>query len=640
MANEKNRALVFNRRAAMIGGAKVLILGGLAGRLYSLQIFEAEQYRGMSEDNRVNLKLLEPTRGYLVDRYGAPLAVNVQSYRVDITPELAGDLEKTLDALSRIMDLGDDDRERVLKKARAQRRRGFLALTVRQDLTWQEVSRIEVNAPDLPGVYIEPGRTRFFPYGASAAHVIGHVGAVTETDMQEDNDPVLELPSMRIGKVGIERQYDVALRGKVGTTEFVVNALGREVRELRDRRRDPSPGHDIVLTLDIELQQFITNRLKEKKAAAVVVMEVNTGDVLALVSIPSFDPNAFSTGIGSDQWRKILANPYKPLTNKAIAGQYAPGSTFKMAVMLAALEAGIGSGFTAHCSGYIEYGGRRFHCWKRSGHGTVNMTAAIRESCDVYFYELSQKVGIKRFAAMARRLGLGELTGIDLAGEKPGTIPDPDWKRAVIGSPWRGGDTLVAGIGQGYVLATPLQLAVMTARIANGGKAVTPRLTRDIFERDNVSARPDGAFPSLGLKERSLQLVQTAMNQVVNHDKGTARGSRLVDSKWKMAGKTGTSQVRNISTAERRSGVLKNRDIDWLRRDHALFLAYAPVKSPRYAISVIIEHGGGGSVVAAPVARDIMQELERREIQLAAGEPRTQLALSEILRRNTPERQR
>ena len=632
MAKEKSRAMVFTRRTLFLGGAKVALLAGLSGRLYSLQVLEAAQYRDMAEDNRVNLKLLEPARGYLVDRYGAPLAINVHSYRVDIVPDDARDMEKTLDALSRIMELAPEDRKRILREARRQtrRRRGFLAINVRQDLSWEEVSRIEVNAPDLPGVEIEPSQTRYFPFGEAAAHVLGHVGAVTETELQEDSDPLLEMPSLRIGKIGLERQYDVALRGKVGTTEYVVNTFGRQVQELTERRRDPESGHDIVLTLDIELQRFVTERLKEHNAAAVVVLEVNSGDVMALVSTPSFDPNAFSAGISPKQWSEILNNPYKPLTNKAINGQYAPGSTFKIAVMMAALEAGIGSGFTTFCSGFLEFGDRTFHCWKRQGHGTVNMTKSIRESCDIYYYQLAQKLGIVRFGNMAKRLGLGARTGIDLGSESPAIIPDPDWKQAEIGDYWRPGDTLVAGIGQGYVLATPLQLAVMTARVATG-RAVTPHLTRDLFEGDKVSARPDGQFPKLGVKDRSLQLVRTAMNQVVNHEKGTARASRLVDSNWTMAGKTGTSQVRRITKAERRRRILKNEELEWLRRDHAMFIAFAPVKKPRYAVSVIVEHGGSGSRAAAPVARDIMQELERREQQIANGPAATQQALSSTL---------
>lgn len=618
MARDKSRADIFTRRAAIIGGGQLAVLIGLAGRLYTLQVTEAERYRGMAEDNRINLRLLEPTRGYLVDRYGAPLAVNVQSYRVEIVPEQVKSLEETLDALGQVIEVTDEHRKRVFRDAR-KARRAFFPLTVRQDLSWEEVSRIEVNAPDLPGVDIVVGQTRKYPFADSTAHILGYVRAVDEDEIEDDSDPLLQLPSFRIGKSGVERQYDLALRGKAGRKEVEVNALGREIREFEDRRVEASPGHDIVLTVDIELQRFIIDRLADQNAAAVAVMAIDSGEVLALVSTPAFDPNLFPNGIGPADWKKINENPYKPLNNKTITGQYAPGSTFKLAVMLAALEAGTTPGLTTHCSGYIQFGDRRFHCWKRRGHGTVDMRGSIRESCDIYYYELAAKIGMDRIAEMATRLGFGAPTGIDLPGERAGVVPTPDWKRAVLGQPWTGGETLINAIGQGFVLATPLQLAVMTARIASG-RAVTAHLTRDLFDGDSVAARPAADFPPLEIRESSLKLARQVMDQVVNHEKGTARGSRLRPSKWTMAGKTGTSQVRRISREERETGIIKNKDLEWLQRDHAVFISFAPVKIPRYAVAVLIEHGGGGSRAAAPVARDIMLQLERREAQLTAGE--------------------
>ncbi len=628
MARERGRAEVFGRRAALLAGGKFVILSALGIRLYSLQVLEAQRYRDMAEDNRVNLRLLEPTRGYIVDRYGAPLAVNAQSYRLEIVPEQAQDLEATLDRLARLIEITPKEREQILTAAKKSRRI-FLPVTAKEDLTWEQVSRIEVNAPDLPGVDIKPHETRRYPDGHATAHVIGYVGAVNEADLRVDDDPLLELPSTRIGKFGIERQYEVALRGRAGRKEIEVNALGRQVNEFPDRRIDAVPGHDIVTTIDLGLQRFIIDRLAEEHAAAVAVMDVNSGDVLALVSTPTYDANLFPKGISPGAWQELVNNRYKPLTNKVVAGQYAPGSTFKLIVMMAALEAGIGPGLTTHCSGYIELGDRRFHCWKRWGHGTLDMLGSIRESCDVYYYELSQRLGIGRIAEMARRFGLGSPTGIDLGGERRGNVPDADWKQAVIGDYWRPGDTLVAGIGQGYVEATPLQMAMMTARIANGGKVVVPRLTRDLFAGDRVSARPQAEVPKIDIDPYALVMVKKAMQQVVNHEKGTARGSRLVDSAWTMSGKTGTSQVRRITEAERRKRVLKNEELEWLKRDHALFVAFAPFQDPRYAVAVVVEHGGSGSSAAAPVARDIMLELEKRELQLAAGEWPAQVALSD-----------
>ena len=617
---EKSRADVFTRRAALLAGGKLLLLGGLGARLYSLQVLQSDRYTLMAEDNRINLRLLPPPRGYIVDRYGAPLAVNTLNYQLNLVPDQAGDVEVTLDVLSRIIEISPEERTRVLSKVKKNKRirRGFLPVPIRQELAWEELSRIEVNSPDLPGIAIEKELGRHYPLGDITAHVVGYVGAVNESELGEDADPALELPSYRIGKTGIEHKYEKALRGKVGTTEVEVNNLNREIRELKERRVEATPGHDIVMTLDAGLQQFIIERLSDEHAAAAAVMEVETGDVLALVSTPGYDANLFPNGISVPDWEKIRDNPYKPQTNKAIAGQYAPGSTFKMVVLLAGLEAGFAAGHTTNCKGYIDFGDRKFHCWKRWGHGQVNMTRSIRQSCDIFYYEMAQKLGIERIASMARRLGLGERTGIDISGEYPGVIPDEAWKQATTGDYWRGGDTLVASIGQGYVLATPLQLCQMVARIATG-KAVSPHLTRDAFEGDRVKARSDSEFESLEIKEDWLKLVRTAMNQVVNHEEGTARGSMLVNSAWTMAGKTGTSQVREISKAERLTGVLKNQDIEWLRRDHALFVAFAPVESPRYAVSVLVEHGGSGSAAAAPVARDIVLELERREQQLAAG---------------------
>ena len=624
---EKSRVEVFTRRAALLAGGKLLLLAGLGGRLYSLQVLEGDRYRLMAEDNRVNLRLLPPPRGYIVDRYGEPLAVNTLNYQLNLRPDLAGDLEATLDALSRVIAISPEERQRVLRKMKKSKRK-FLPVPIRQELSWEEVSRIEVNSPDLPGIAIDPEQGRYYPQGDVTAHVVGYVGAVNEDEMSKDSDSALELPSYRIGKTGIEDKFEKALRGKVGTTEMEVNNLNRPIRELKDRRVEAEPGHDIVMTLDVGLQRFIMDRLADQHAAAAAVMDVNTGEVLALVSTPGYDANLFPNGIGHADWEQIRDNPYKPQTNKVVAGQYAPGSTFKVVVMLAALEAGIGAGLTVNCKGFIEFGERRFHCWKRWGHGRVNMTRSIRQSCDIFYYELSQKVGIDRIAAMARRLGLGANTGIDITGEYPGVIPDEAWKQAAVNDYWRPGDTLVAAIGQGYVLATPLQLVQMVARIATG-KAVTPHLTRDLFDGDNVRTRPASDFESLGLKDRSLKLVRNAMGQVVNHKEGTARGSRLIGSAWQMAGKTGTSQVRRISKAERETGVLKNRDIEWLRRDHALFVAFAPIKEPRYAVSVLVEHGGSGSAAAAPVARDIMLQLEQRELQLAAGEWPTRMALGD-----------
>ena len=603
---ERQRA--FSRRGLLLGGAQALLLTGLAARMYYLQVVEADRYKTLAEDNRINLRLLPPPRGRILDRFGYALASNRQNFRVVLVREQAGDVERVLNALSQLMALDEHDYKRVLREV--SRKRGFVPVTVRENLTWDEVSRVEVNGPDLPGVSIEMGQIRDYPYASSMSHVLGYVAAVAERDLT--GDPLLELPGFRIGKNGIEQKYDLALRGSAGNSQIEVNAYGRVIRELN--REEGKPGDELVLTVDGGLQTFVHQRLMSEKSASAVVMDIETGDVLALGSVPSYDPNAFNIGLTVKQWNDLLNDPLKPLNNKAIAGLYAPGSTFKMIVALAALKAGIGPDHRAFCPGFMTLGRARFHCWKRHGHGWVDMIRGIQHSCDVFFYDVSRKVGVDNIAAMARTFGLGEPVGIDLFGEKGGVIPTRDWKLANIGEPWQGGETLVASIGQGFVLTTPLQLAVMTARLATG-KAVVPRLTRGVRAENEDPAAPPPApdFAPLDVPEAHLALMREAMDAVSNHPRGTAYRARIEDEGWELAGKTGTSQVRRITMAERAAGVTKNEQLPWRRRDHALFVSYAPVHKPRYCCAVVVEHGGGGSKVAAPIARDILIETQRRD---------------------------
>ncbi|WP_259780762.1 penicillin-binding protein 2 [Aestuariispira ectoiniformans] len=609
MKPEQDRSRQFSRRAAILLGGKVTLLGGLATRMYYLQVLESERYAVMAEDNRVNLRLLPPPRGFIVDRNGDYLAINIQNYRLILVPEQAksaGSVADVLSRLARLIDLDDHEIRKVLKET--ERKRAFVPVTVRDNLSWEEVSRLGVNTPDLPGVTIEVGQTRHYPYGRTMAHVLGYVSAVTEKELT--GDPLLELPGFRIGKRGIEKQYDLALRGKGGNSKVEVNALGRVIRELE--RIEGQPGHELRLTLDMRLQDYIGNRIADERAASVVVMDVHTGDVLALVSIPSFDPNAFSEGLTSKEWQDLVNNPYKPLANKAIAGQYAPGSTFKVAVAYAALANGISPDHRVFCPGHMDLGNHRFHCWKRWGHGWMDLVGAMRESCDVWFYEVAHKIGIDKIAEMSHKLGLGQPTGIDLQGERKGLIPDKAWKMRAIGERWQGGETLIAGIGQGYVLTTPVQLAVMAARSVNGGKAVVPRLTRQVFEGDEfLGVQPHPEYEDLGIPEAHQKVVRAAMDEVVNSRKGTARASSIDTPGWEMGGKTGTSQVRRISMAERQAGIRKGEDIAWRLRDHAVFVGFAPVDEPKYAVSVVVEHGGGGSHTAAPIAKDVLTEVQR-----------------------------
>lgn len=615
MRHDADQQKLFNRRTALLGGGKLLLLSALAGRMYYLQVLEADRYRTLADENRINLRLLPPPRGRIVDRFGVPLADNQQNYRVVLISEQTPALESTLDALGAIIDIGENERRRVVRET--QRKRSWVPVTVRENLSWEEVARIEVNAPDLPGVLIDVGQSRDYPHGPTTAHVLGYVAAVNEEEA--NGDRLLLLPGFRIGKNGIEKTFDLSLRGKGGSSQVEVNAFGRMIRELS--RQEGQPGAELRLSLDYAVQKLVAERLPEESASA-VVMDIHSGEVLAMASTPTFDPNAFNRGLTPVEWRSLSNNPRAPLINKAIAGQYAPGSTFKLIVALAALEAGVVDPDNSFfCNGSLRLGNARFHCWKRGGHGHVKLRDGIKWSCDVYFYEVAKRTGVDRIAAMARRLGLGQALIEDLPGEQAGLVPTRDWKRAVIGTPWQGGETLVSGIGQGYLLTTPLQLAVMTARIANGGYAVVPRLAAAPPAEREPGQLPPDTFPSLDLNPEHLALIRDAMDAVVNEPRGTARGSRIDVPGHEMAGKTGTSQVRRITKAERAAGVIRNEDLPWERRDHALFVAYAPVEAPRFAVSVVVEHGGGGSTAAAPVASDILRFVQERYDPIGAGAP-------------------
>ncbi|TVR81797.1 MAG: penicillin-binding protein 2 [Rhodospirillales bacterium] len=616
MNRDTDRQKLFTRRALMLAGGQAVLTAGLVGRMYYLGVVDAPRYATLADENRISLRLLPPPRGRILDRHGRPLAGNRQTYRAVIVAEQANGVEATLDTLARLIAIGPGDRERVLREVA--RKRKFVPVTIREDLSWDEVTRIEVNAPELPGVTIDEGQSRFYPYGGDFAHALGYVAAVAEDETT--GDPLLELPGFRIGKSGMERTYDLTLRGSGGRSQVEVNAYGRVIRELS--RTEGEPGADIVSTIDLDLQRMASRRL-EGESGAVVVMDVHGGEVLALASSPSFDPNAFNRGLRRQEWRELVDNERAPLTNKAISGQYPPGSTFKVAVALAGLERGVISPHTrVFCRGHTRLGSHTFHCWKRGGHGSMNMHEAIVQSCDVYFYEVARRLGVDTIAEMSRRLGLGAPVGIDLPGERPGLMPTRSWKAEAMGQPWHQGETLIVGIGQGYALSTPLQLAVMTARFANGGFQVTPRLTRVDAPSPAPSATP--LYPPLGVNPVHIRLICDAMNDVVNGRRGTARGSMIREEGLEMAGKTGTSQVRRITRAERATGIRRNEDLPWHQRHHALFIGYAPVHAPRYALAVVIEHGGGGSTAAAPVARDVLLAAQKLDsLRIAAGPGQT-----------------
>jgi penicillin-binding protein 2 len=597
-----------SRRAALLGGVQLLFMGGLAARMNYLQVDQADQYLLLAEENRINIRLIPPTRGEIFDRNGVQLAQNIPSYRIVMVREEAGDVEEVMHRLAKVIGLDPETRDRAIAEVKAAER--FLPVTVADNVTWDELSRVSVNAPALPGVSPEVGLTRVYPRGSDFAHIVGRVGRVSKADIdaQETPDAVLRIPRFQIGRINVEAREEGLLRGVAGTKQVEVNATGRVMRELS--RREGQSGADIQLTIDSKLQNYVQARLGTE-SAAVVIIDCENGDLIANASSPSYDPNLFIGGISSADYDPMLESKFRPLVNKTVQGTYPPGSTYKMVVAMAALEEGIiGPDDTVYCPGHVEVGGRKFHCWKRAGHGWMDLENSLKQSCDVYYYDLALKVGIEKISAMAKRFGLGVRHNLPLSSVASGLAPTKAWKRETRDAEWVIGDTVNASIGQGFTLSSPLQLAVMTARLATN-RMVTPRLIKSI---DGIE-QPSGAGEPLGMNENNLRKIRKGMHVVVNDRRGTGYRSRIIAEDMRMAGKTGTSQVRSITTAERARGVSRNEDLPWERRDHALFVAFAPSDKPRYAVSVLVEHGGGGSTAAAPIARDVLLQA------LYGGEP-------------------
>ena len=595
---------LITRRGLIVAGAQALFMGGLALRMRYMQVEQADEFRLLADENRISIRLLPPTRGRIFDRNGLIVAENVPSYRITMVPEEAGDIDNVIARLAQLVELTPEELERAKRDLREAR--GDTAVTVADRVSWDDISRVAINTPALPGVAPEVGLSRRYPHFSDYAHIVGYVGPYSERDRARIDAPeqLLRIPRFQVGKFGIEAAYENALRGKAGTKRVEVNVRGHVMRELE--RQEGQPGTDVQLTIDSGLQSYISARLAGESAAA-TVMDCDTGDLLACVSSPTFDPNLFVRGISVPDYKELLENKYRPLPNKAVQGVYPPGSTFKMVTVLAALEAGtIDPEETVYCPGHLEVAGRRFHCWKRVGHGNVDMHRSLRESCDVYYYELALRTGIKNISAMAERLGLGIKHDLPLTSVAAGLAPTKDWKRRVRDAEWVIGDSVNAAIGQGDVLSSPLQLAVMSARLATG-RSVTPRIIRSI---DGVES-PTGHGEDMGLNENNLRRVRQAMYAVSNNRRGTAYSSRIIEDAFRMAGKTGTSQVR--------SAVVDNNSVPWEQRDHALFVNFAPFENPKIAVSVVVEHGGGGSRAAAPIARDItLQALYGEDPPLSA----------------------
>lgn len=590
-SDDREKRGQFSRRALLVGLGQIGAFGVLSSRLYQLQVVEESRYALLAEENRVNVQVLAAERGRLLDRFGEVLADNKEGFRAEIVPSLAGDVRSVLHRLSRIVPISPDDQERFAQ--RAKRQPVNIPIIVATDLSWEQLSQINLLAPQLPGVKTEAaGRRRYF-HGRTVGHVIGYVGSVDRAAL--DDDPVLRLPGIRVGKTGVERGKEETLRGGGGTVKQEVDVRGRIIRILE--RSEPLPGRDVVLTIDTKLQERVVQRLSRERRAAAVIMHVDTGEVVAMGSVPTFDPNDIINGLNNRVWNRLQTARDDPMTNRALRGLYPPGSTFKMVTALAALEAGvIDLKEKVHCEGRHEYAGQIFRCWNRGGHGNVDMHRALRESCDVYFYEISRRTGIGAIATMARRLGHGQIYDCGMSQQKRGVVPDSDWKRSRFNRPWLGGETLLAGIGQGYVLSTPLQLAVMMARLATG-RAITPTFVRP------EPGDPKREMPPLGIRQDWINAMRRGLHAVVNEQGGTGSKSRPDDDSFTVAGKTGTSQVSRFSSEA------SQFELKWELRDHALFTAYAPSERPKYAISTIVEHGGGGGSTAAPLAKDLLVEV-------------------------------
>lgn len=598
--------VLYKRTAMLIGFFFILVLI-LIARLFYLQIIEGERYLELADKNRTAVRLTLPARGYIYDRNGVKLAENRKTFQAVLIREQAPDYLRTLENFQKLMSLSEEEVARIKKEIK--QKRPFMPIRIKDNLTFQEAALIQMNAPDLMGIQTEEEIMRVYPLGEYGAHVVGYVSLLTDRDMEKNPDsPLLDLPGYRIGRVGIEEAQESVLQGIPGMRKTEINVLGRTVRLLEEEKA--VKGKNMALTIDARLQKEATKAMGEEAGAAIVV-DVQTGDVLALVSTPSFDANLFTVPISTKTWNALIKNEKNPLQNKAVNGQYSPGSIFKLVVALAGLESGhITPERKVYCSGRVQIGKQYFHCWKRGGHGHLTLEEALMHSCDVYFYQLAQEIGPDKIAEVARRLGFGELTGIGITGEKKGLVPTREWKLKRYDDGWRLGDTLNYSIGQGYLTATPIQLARAVAEIANGGYPLEMHLITSPDESRTDKINRIKAQKRL-FQTSHLRLVRSGMNMVVNQRRGTAYYSRIDVDGQKMAGKTASTQVRRITMKERKAGIVSQKDLPWKYRDHGLFAAFAPIEKPRFAVVVVAEHGGGGASAAAPIAARIMREALR-----------------------------
>lgn len=603
--NERNDPKkIFSRRAFLLMGGQAALTTLLMSRLYYLGVTKSSHYQTLARDNSVRLEIILPQRGRILDRFGKVMATSKSSYHLMLDTVNSHDFEFMVQELKKVLHL---DAEEVYELQEEFKKKSFKNHPVlRENLSWDEVCALEVHAHELRGTYIQEGSSRYYPDEVNTPHFMGYVQKPSEDDQSDSVGA--RLPNFRIGKSGLEKQFEPLLAGHPGFREIEVNALGKVVRELSLNQSER--GKDLYLTIDSELQYTTQRILSAHESASAVILDLKRGEVLALASVPTFNPNIFTNGIKKQEWRSLIDNPYGILNNKTINGLYSPGSIFKLPFALAALNAPhIPKNFQATCHGHMMLGNHRFHCWKKEGHGTLDLEGAIQRSCDVYFYQLAKLMKMENVTEMARHLGLGAVTGIELPQEKTGLIPTKEWKKRRTGISWHAGDTILLSIGQGSVLTTPIQLCVLMARLAVNNLAFKPTLIRSI-EHNRDPEESSKVIPAV--LEKDLDRIKAGLYAAVNQPGGTAYGARILEKKWEMAGKTTTAQVTRITMHQRNTRIPQQHELPWKHRHHAMFAGYAPFENPRYALSVVIEHGGGGGKVAAPIARDLMIETFKR----------------------------
>ena len=606
-----------NRRMFIIGAAKFIIFSGIIVRLFSLQIKDNKKYSTLSDKNRLREWRLPPIRGEFLDYFDNVIAGNNRVYELHVIPEQVEDFRYLIVRLKEILNLTNNQFEKIIKQKNQQK--PWETLIVSKNLTWEQFSKVNHYLYDLVGAKPVISVSRNYPYDESYTHVLGYVSEASENDIL-NNQSIKDnlVPGLKVGKTGLEKSFENQLIGTNGIERYEVNAYGKRINQVD--QIDGLKGNTIKLTLDTEIQKKSAELLKGM-AGSINVMDIYTGDIIAMQSSPSFDPNLFIFGISQDDWQLIRNDPLKPLVNKSLSGLYSPGSTFKPMVALSALENNIiTKNFKVNCTGKTEMYGQTYHCWKEKGHGVVNLKEAMKQSCDTYFYEIARKLGVDRLRETAIKFGLGDkVLDKTFNNEKKGLVPDTKWKKNNLGKGWLLGETLITGIGQGYIQTTPLQLCLMTAQLANGGFKIYPKIT--INEKDKTAIEIKGLmnegqdflksfgndqYTKLFDKKENIELIRNSMFASTNEIRGTSYSSRIKDPKYQFAGKTGTSQVKRITEAERELD-LATKDIDYKNRDHALFIAFGPFKNPRYALSIVIEHGGSGSSVAAPLAKELFK---------------------------------